>query len=315
MVADLSTFVFIKQTTMSMNIIITGSLGHVSKPLTQELVQKGHAVTVISSSTDRQQAIEELGAKAAIGSLEDADFLAVTFAGADAVYVMIPPNNYFDPTLDLLAYYRQIAANYARAIEQAGVKRVVHLSSIGAHMTQNSGLILGHHEVEEILKKVPNISLTRLRPTSFYYNLYGYMDSIRNQGIIANNENPDLMQSWVSPRDIAAVAAEELTMPSKGGNVRYVASDERTGTDIARIIGEAIGKPNLTWVMISDDQLLSGLKAAGMNSTIADGFVEMYAKVRTGEMMADYEQHKPAAFGKVKLTDFARDFAAAYNHQ
>lgn len=298
-----------------MNIIVTGSLGHISKPLTEELVQKSHAVTVISSSPDRQADIEALGASAAIGSLEDADFLTTTFAGADAVYVMIPPNNYFDPTLDLLAYYRQIATNYARAIEQAGVKRVVHLSSIGAHVQKDSGLILGHHEVEEILKKVPGISLTRLRPTSFYYNLYNYMDSIRNQGVIANNENPDLMQSWVSPSDIAAVAAEELTMPSEGGNVRYVASDEQTGTDVARILGEAIGKPDLQWVMISDDQLLSGLKAAGMNSAIADGFVEMYAKVRTGEMGADYEQHKPVVFGQVKLTDFARDFAASYNQQ
>jgi nucleoside-diphosphate-sugar epimerase len=32
-----------------MKIVVTGSLGNISKPLTKELVQKKHSVTVISS--------------------------------------------------------------------------------------------------------------------------------------------------------------------------------------------------------------------------------------------------------------------------
>ncbi|MDQ2862627.1 MAG: hypothetical protein M3R50_03070 [Bacteroidota bacterium] len=103
---------------------------------------------------------------------------------------MIPPNNYFDKNLDLLSYYSNVANNYSAAIKQTGIKRVVHLSSIGAHMEKNSGLIIGHHNVEEILKKIPNISLTHLRPTGFYYNLYNYIDSIKNNGFIATNDNP-----------------------------------------------------------------------------------------------------------------------------
>ena len=106
-----------------MKIVVTGSLGNMSKSLTEELVQKGHQITVVSSSQERQKDIQEMGAIAAIGALEDVDFLTATFTGADAVYTMIPPNNYFDQNLDLLAYYRRIAGNYARAVEQSGVKR------------------------------------------------------------------------------------------------------------------------------------------------------------------------------------------------
>ena len=109
-----------------MHIILTGSLGHISQPLAQGLVRQGHAVTVISSQPDRQPAIEALGATAAIGSLEDADFLATTFAGADAVYAMVPPNL---AAPDVLAYYRSLGHGYAQAIRRAGVGRVVHLSS------------------------------------------------------------------------------------------------------------------------------------------------------------------------------------------
>ena len=71
-----------------MNIVLTGSLGNIGKPLAIELVQKGHSVTVISSKADRQKDIEALGAKAAIGTMQDVEFLANTFKGADTVYLM-----------------------------------------------------------------------------------------------------------------------------------------------------------------------------------------------------------------------------------
>ncbi len=53
--------------------------------------EAGHTVTVISSKSAKQKDIEELGAAAAIGSLEDVDFLTSTFTGADADYCMVPP--------------------------------------------------------------------------------------------------------------------------------------------------------------------------------------------------------------------------------
>ena len=58
-----------KTKTKSMNVTITGSLGHIGKPLAQELVQKGISVTVISSNPEKQADIESIGAIAAIGSL------------------------------------------------------------------------------------------------------------------------------------------------------------------------------------------------------------------------------------------------------
>jgi len=115
-----------------MNITITGSLGHISKPLTTMLVQKGHSVTVISSNPGRQRDIEALGAKAAIGTMKDADFLSATFKGADLVYVMetLGPDRFFDQNFDYINAINQIGNNYKEAIQQSGVKRVVHLSSI-----------------------------------------------------------------------------------------------------------------------------------------------------------------------------------------
>lgn len=296
-----------------MKITVTGSLGHISKPLTQELVQKGHTVMVITSKPEKQKDIEALGAIAAIGSLEDVDFLTASFTGSDAVYCMVPPNNYFDHDLDLLAYYRRLGHNYAQAIKQSGVKRVVNLSTIGAHLEKGSGILLGAHDVQNILNELPlDVAITHMRPTSFYYNLYGYIGMIKAGGIIAANYGTDDKIPWVSPIDIATAIAEEIVMPLVGRKVRYVASEELTGNETASILGAAIGKPDLKWVFITNEQTLSGLEATGMNKQIAAGLVEMYASLQSGLLSEDYHSNRPAVMGKVKLTDFAKEFAAAF---
>jgi uncharacterized protein YbjT (DUF2867 family) len=55
-----------------MNIVLTGSVGNIGKPIVKELVQKGYSVTVISSSEDRAAEIGALGAKPAIDKMQDA---------------------------------------------------------------------------------------------------------------------------------------------------------------------------------------------------------------------------------------------------
>lgn len=298
-----------------MKIIITGSLGNISKPLAKELIQKGHSVTVIASSNERQQEIETLGAKAAIGSVEHVDFLAKTFTGADAVYCMIPRANYFDPNLDLDAFTRKIGNAYAQAIKQSGVKRVVFLSSIGAHLKEKSGIIQRYNEIEAVLNQLADVSITFMRPTSFYYNLLAYIPAIKNQGFISANYGADELVPWVSPNDIAEAIAEEITTPLDEKKVRYVASEELNGHETAQILGAAIGKPDLKWQFISDEEVLNGLISIGMQPKIAAGLVEMYAALYSGLLGEDYYKNKPTVLGKTKLAEYAKEFAAIYNQK
>src|ERR1044072_3685329 len=126
-----------------MKIVLTGSIGNIGNPLTRSLVQKGHEVTVISSNAERTSAIETLGAKAAIGNMFDAAFLAATFKGADVVYLMETmeaAGDIFDKDVDFIARINQIGNNYKMAVEQSGVKNVVHLSSVGAHTDKGIGI-------------------------------------------------------------------------------------------------------------------------------------------------------------------------------
>lgn len=296
-----------------MKIVITGSLGHISKPLADSLLQKGHSVTVISSNPERQTDIEALGAQAAIGSIEDTNFLTTVFAGADVVYCMEPPINFFTSQIDMQTYWTEIAKNYADAILHSGVKKVVHLSSIGAHTDTGNGMLAAHYHVEQTFKKLPdNVSIKFIRPVGFYYNMFAFIHSIKAQGAIIQNYGGDEKEPWVSPLDIAAVIAEEIEKPFEGRTVRYVASDEVSPNEVAGILGNAIGKPDLKWHIISDEQFLNGLLAAGMVPEAAKGLTEMNAG-RRSHLYDDYYLNKPD-FGKVKLTDFANEFATMYHH-
>jgi uncharacterized protein YbjT (DUF2867 family) len=301
-----------------MKIIVTGSLGNISKPLTKELVQKGHTVTVISSKAERQKDIEAIGAKAAIGTMEDVDFLSATFKGADVVYVMETlggAHSFFDKNLDIVAAITKIGNNYKQAIEQSGVKCVVHLSSIGAHTDKGIGMLSFHHKVENILKQLPNdVSIKFMRPVGFYYNMLGFIPTIKAQNAIISNYGGDDKEPWVSPMDIAAVIAEEIEKPFNGRETRYIASDEISPNEVAKILGEAIGKPDLKWLAISDEQFLNGLLAAGMNEQTAIGFMEMNASRRGGVLYKDYNNNKPT-LGKIKLKDFAKGFEAVFNQK
>jgi len=153
-----------------------------------------------------------------------------------------------------------------------------------------------------------------MRPTSFYYNLLGYIDMIKKLDMIAVNYGEQEVP-WVSPLDIATAVAEELLANSENHKIRYVASEDRTGNDVAAILGTAIGKPDLKWVLVSDETVLNSLTAVGMNPDIAAGLVEMYAALNSGLLAEDYSLHKPAVMGKVKLSDFAKEFALAFEQK
>ncbi|TGK42266.1 SDR family oxidoreductase [Leptospira andrefontaineae] len=297
-----------------MKIIITGSLGHISKPLVEELIRKGHSVTVISSNPERTKEIETIGAIPSIGKMEDSEFLSQTFQGADIVYAMeaIGYESFFDHNLDIMETIRRIANSYKIAIEQSGIRRVIHLSSIGAHTNSDSGILAFHHEAENILRKLPSdVSIKFMRPVGFYYNMFAFIQTIKSRGSIISNYGGDEIEPWVSPSDIAKVIAEEIEKPFEGRSIRYIASDEISPNEIAKILGEAIGKPDLKWTIISDEESLNGMIAAGMNPKTAKGFMEMNASRRGGVLYEDYFRNQPI-LERTKLKDFAKDFATAY---
>lgn len=297
-----------------MNIVLTGSLGNISRPLAMELIAKGHSVTIISSNADKQKEIEALGATARIGTMEDASFLTEAFQNADAVYCM-ETFGFFNPNLDYLQAVRKVANNYKQAIELAGVKKVIHLSSIGAHTAEGVGILKFHHLAESILGALSDdVIIKFIRPVGFYTNLFGQIPIIRSQGVIVSNFGSAQKEPWVSPLDIATVISEEFDSPFTQRIVRYVASDEISAHEIAEELGKALSMPDLKWVTVSDADYLNGLLNFGMNKQIAIDYVAMQSAQHAGSIYEDFYLHKPV-LGKVKFAEFAKTFASVFFQQ
>jgi len=301
-----------------MNIVLTGSLGNIGKPLTKTLVGKGHTVTVISSKSERKPEIEALGAIPAIGSIQDVKFLSETFRGADAVYLMEAwegIGSIFDKDIDFLTEFKKIAENYKQAVKQSGVNRIIHLSSIGAHSDKGTGSLLVHYNVENILKTLPEtVAIKFMRPVGFFSNIYRWLPMIKSRGAITQSYGGDKKEPWVSPLDIATTIADEMERPFNGRTVHYLASEEVSPNEIAQSIGNAIGNPDLKWEVIPADKLLDQMLSAGANEWIANGMVQMQKVQQNGSLYEDFYRHKPT-FGKVKLNDFAKEFAQTYHKQ
>ncbi|AYB29682.1 NAD-dependent dehydratase [Chryseolinea soli] len=287
--------------------VITGSLGHINKPLVAGLIQAKKDVTVITRDAGKVKEIEALGAKALVGSVSDQAFVNRAFRGAEVVYAMIPP---LWQTDNWRQAQDEVGHAYADSIKTNRVPFVVNLSSVGAHLSEGCGPVNALHAFEASLNRIDGLHVKHLRPVSFYYNLLNQIGMIKAAGIMGNNYGGQKI-AMVHTNDIAEVALEELTqLQFTAHSVRYIVSDLRTGDEIAQVLGEATGK-KFPWVVFSDEDHLKGLLQAGIPASHAIPFVEMGTALRTGRMQEDLLKHLPA-LAPTKLEQFAKEFAAAF---
>lgn len=291
------------------NYIITGSLGNISRPIVEGLIKAGKQVKVFTSNADKSKEIEKMGAKALVGDVNDAAFVKDAFKGAEVAYTMIPP---IWQTSDWRKSQNLIADNYISAIKANRIQYIVNLSSVGAHLGEGCGPVDGLYDMEQKLNSIEGLHVKHLRPSYFYHNFLAQIPMAKGGGILGGNYGNDHTLFLVHPGDIAKVALEELlTLNFKGHSVRYIAGDERTGKEIAQVFGKAIGK-ELNWVEFTDEQQKQGLAGAGVPDAIAQEYTHMGQALRNGSMQEDMRKNKPA-FSSIKLEDFAKEFAMAYN--
>src|SRR5262249_54201073 len=154
--------------------------GHVGSALSESLIGKGHEVRALGRDPKKLGALAAKGAKPKSGNFTDPAVLADAFAGADGAFVMIPPS-YGES--DFGAYQdRQIDA-IVKAIQKSGVRKVVTLSSVGAHQPQGTGPIKGLHRMEKRLSQSGGPDVLHLRPSYFMENNFFAIPTIKSMGI------------------------------------------------------------------------------------------------------------------------------------
>jgi uncharacterized protein YbjT (DUF2867 family) len=265
--------------------VIAGATGNTGSVVAKSLLAKGQKVRVIGRSADRLRPLAAKGAEPVVCDLTDGAALTEAFTGARAVYVLIPPNL---ASQDVRAYQDRVTDAVATALEKAGVKYAVSLSSFGADKSEKTGPVVGLHQLEERLNRIAVLNVLHLRAGYFMENTLAQIGIIQMLGISAGPLNPELKLPMIATRDIGVAAAEALLRL----DFRHQQTRELLGQrDIAMAeataaIGKAIDRPNLTYSRLPDEQVRMGLTQFGMSVSMADLILEMSAALNSGYMKA-----------------------------
>jgi len=287
--------------------VLLGANGNITSRAARTLLRQGKPVRVIGRNAAALAPLRELGAELAIGDAQQADFLTRTFAGATAVYAMIP-SDYAAP--DMRGSQTLFGTAIAAAIARGGVKHVVNLSSVGAELASGTGPIAGLHEQEQRLNALPGLHLLHLRPGYFMENHLHAAGAIAALGVYPSLERPDVPVPMIATADIAAVVVRELVAPGTRGVLHLHAPQHYTFRQVATILGRAIGRPHLPYVQAEPAQGLSAMLEAGLSADAAECMAELARWMSKGT-------HAGTLPGAVEVTpttleDFAPRFRAAY---
>jgi uncharacterized protein YbjT (DUF2867 family) len=291
--------------------VVCGATGNVGSKVVEILLAAGEPVRAVARKRIRLGPLVAKGAEPWPGDLGDAAFLAEAFDGARAAFVLIPPK-YDAP--DIREYQKRIGDSLASALSRARVPRVVTLSSIGAHLSEGTGPILGLHDLETKLDALRNAGVVHLRAAFFMENHLWSIPIIREYGINGSTLRSDMPIPMVATKDIADTTARLLLEGTFTGHAaRYLLGPrDLTMSEATRVLGEAIGKPELEYVQSPEEEAHEAMAGMGMSESVASAFLEMYRAFNAGLIRPTQERNAENTT-KTTLEEFARTvFARAY---
>ena len=291
--------------------VITGATGHTGSIISEKLLAQGEKERVISRDAKRLERFTQEGAEPFVTETMDAAALTKAFAGAKAVYALIPPNI---AAPDVRAYQEQASDALSAAISKNGVKHAVVLSSFGAEKADKTGPVVGLHNLEKKLDAIAGLNALYLRAGYFMENLLPQVGVIQSFGMIAGPVRPDLPLPMIATRDIGAVAADALLkLDFEGKRSRELQGPrDVTYNEVAKIMGAAIGKPDLKYMQMPAAQLKPALVEMGMSANMADLLLEMADALNSGHMKM-LEPRSPANSTPTTIQTFVADvFVPAY---
>lgn len=249
--------------------------------MVRNLLAVNKRVRAIGRNAGRLEPLSAAGAEPVVCDLADSKALAQAFAGVRAVYAMIPPDN---AAANYRDRQRRVADALAAALKQARVPYAVMLSSLGANRAEGTGPIVGLHYLEQQLDRISGLNVLHLRAGYFMENLLAQVGIIKATGYAAGPLRADLPLPLIAADDIGAVAADTLIRLSfQGHQTRdLLGHRDLTMAEAAKIIGAAIGKPELEYQESSPTQAREAMLQMGLSPSVVDLILEMAAALNAG---------------------------------
>jgi uncharacterized protein YbjT (DUF2867 family) len=265
-----------------LTIAVTTPTGNVGSHVVRMLCQAGVRPRLLLRNPERLDADVRDQVELAVGDQRDADYVAESTRGVDAVF-WVHPDDWSLPDPDADA--ERTGEGLAAAMRQNRIARVVFQSSIGAELRHGAGFIDGLARIEQRLdatRDETGTALLHLRCGYFMTNLLHDLDGLR-AGRLTTIRPLDEPMPWVDPRDIATVATVRLLAEDwTGRQVQAVHGPaDLTWTEVAAVLSTATGV-SIEAQRITDDEERAALRDAGMGEVAVEGIVGMGVGTRDG---------------------------------
>jgi uncharacterized protein YbjT (DUF2867 family) len=223
-----------------------------------------------------------------VGNVEDAASMTSAFEGATAAYVLVPQALHLE---DFRGYQERVSDAYAAAIANTRVPFVVSLSSLGAQHAEGTGPIVGLHNMEQKLNRIPGLNVLHLRPAHFMENLLMSIAPLRTMSLLPGPAPADMAFPWIATKDIGSYAAERLRARDFTGSStqELLGPHNMSMKEVTAIVGGRIGKPHLSYMQVPFTMLEMALVQMGWPPTSAALFIEM-GKAANAGLLAPQEQ-------------------------
>ncbi len=225
-----------------MKIVIAGASGNVGYRTAKRLLAKGISPVLIARNMKAVKPLLDRGAQLIAGGSDNFEALDAATANADALLWMTPPA-LSEPSLE--QWYQRTARLVAQAVERNGVKRIVHISAVGARLNAGLGTVSYVAEVELALAAACK-NLVNLRPGYFMQNLATQLKGIgklpeKQPAELQMTFEPDHDVPWISAADIGDVAADYLMDPAWAGqwSRNLMGPQNLSMVEVAKIVSKA----------------------------------------------------------------------------
>lgn len=251
-----------------MNIIV-GASGQIGSYLIRELKNSGAPLRAVVRNPGKLQD-QEIEFRQA--DLFDADQLLRAFEGGTTAFLLTPESQ---TSQDILGDTRRIIENYRAAAERSNLKKIVGLSCVGAHLEGDTGNILMSRMLEQGLGDLP-VQTTFIRPSYYYSNWLGYLELIREHGILPSFFPDDLSVEMNSPIDVAKFIAKAMLEDNDGNEkkVYELSGQAYSSSEVARCFSKLLSQP-VQLQVIPSEQWLETLVSAGFSENTAENLADM----------------------------------------
>jgi (4-alkanoyl-5-oxo-2,5-dihydrofuran-3-yl)methyl phosphate reductase len=251
--------------------LITGATGNIGSLVVERLLERGERPRIFVRDAEKARARYGTRVDIAIGDLADAASLPPAFAGVDALFLL---NSAHD--LDV----RDAAA--AKAARDAGVRRLVELSSFDAQESISTGTGVWHARGEAAIR-ASGITFTFVQPSGFMSNALYWARSIKTEGVV-RTATGDGKIPFIHGDDIADVAIEALTTQAHEGKSLPITGPEALSyAQMTETIGAGLGK-TLKFQAISDEEARQQQVTWGAPPELIEARLSIFRAIREGRL-------------------------------